>query len=158
MTVVLSDSPSPLSASRRAGSDAPYQHEPASNLWIALVSGVVVTGIMLNHPDWFSHGRESVRQIKGRLEAKWITGAGATVQKLEVVKFLRRAHAIKGAVGEFRIEEAVCDVSFKGPGYSAILNDLHKDRDSGRGWSLIIDLSVVLMVWSPSSARYCSLS
>jgi hypothetical protein len=58
-------------------------------------------------------------------------------------------------------------VSFKGPGYAAdafvdrdkdtyelvetrngfvaVLNDLHKGRDAGPGWSLLIDVSAVLL-------------
>lgn len=60
-----------------------------------------------------------------------------------------------------------CEVSFKGPGYSAdafidratgkyeltenrmglvaILNDLHKGRDSGKPWAVVIDISAILL-------------
>ncbi len=31
-------------------------------------------------------------------------------------------------------------------GFAAILNDLHKGRDTGRVWSAVIDLSAILMV------------
>ena len=30
-------------------------------------------------------------------------------------------------------------------GWVAVLNDLHKGRDSGRGWSVVIDVSAVLL-------------
>ena len=75
------------------------------------------------------------------------------VAKLEVVEHLRSAHAIRGAVAEFRVDEAECLVTFKGPGYAAdafidretgrydvsqtshgfiaVVNDLHKGRDTG---------------------------
>jgi hypothetical protein len=65
------------------------------------------------------------------------------------------------------IEEDDCLVSFKGPGYSAdasisrkdgkfqiselrmglvaVLNDLHKGRDTGKGWSWLIDVSAVFL-------------
>ncbi|RZJ58609.1 MAG: hypothetical protein EOO55_00150 [Hymenobacter sp.] len=65
------------------------------------------------------------------------------------------------------LEDDQCAVSFKGPGYSAdalinrpdgkfelteqrlglvaVLNDLHKGRDSGPGWSLVIDVSAVFL-------------
>jgi hypothetical protein len=145
-----------------------WLHIYLSMISFAILFFFAVTGLTLNHADWFSHGKERVRQTKGKMDARWMTGADASVQKLEVVEFLRHAHGIKGAVGDFRIEETQCDVSFKGPGYSAdaiikrdtgdyemtetrmgfvaIINDLHKGRDSGRGWSLIIDISAVLMV------------
>ena len=31
-------------------------------------------------------------------------------------------------------------------GFFAVINDLHKGRDTGPGWSLIVDLSAVLMI------------
>ena len=88
--------------------------------------------------------------------------------KLEVVEQLRRAHGVKGLVAEFRIEDGNCSIAFKGPGYAAeaiivratgryelletrmgfvaIINDLHKGRDTGAGWSVVVDLSAVLMI------------
>ena len=64
-------------------------------------------------------------------------------------------------------DEAECTVSFKGPGYSAdafidresgryqlsqsyqgfiaVINDLHKGRDTGKAWSVVIDVSAVIL-------------
>ncbi len=89
------------------------------------------------------------------------------VAKLEVVEHLRGAHGIRGALAEFRAEETECLVTFKGPGYAAdafidresgrynvsqtyhgflaVINDLHKGRDTGPAWSALIDVSAVLM-------------
>lgn len=88
--------------------------------------------------------------------------------KDHIIAFLRRQHHVRGEVSEFRSDELECVVAFKGPGYSAdatidrqtgkyhltqsrhglvaVINDLHKGRDSGAAWSLVIDLSAVLMV------------
>src|SRR5205085_10216013 len=104
---------------RHAAAFFRWLHIYLSMISFAIVFFFAVTGLTLNHADWFSHGKESVKQLQGKLDAKWTVGANASVQKLEVVEFLRRAHGIKGAVSEFRIEETQCDVSFKGPGYSA---------------------------------------
>jgi hypothetical protein len=90
------------------------------------------------------------------------------VAKLEIVEHLRSAHGIRGAVSEFRIDHAEILVLFKGPGYAAdsvidrrtgrytitqtvmgavaVINDLHKGRDSGPAWSLLIDVTALLMV------------
>lgn len=90
--------------------------------------------------------------------------------RLSVVEFLRNHHGIHGALSEFRIDETECIVVFKGPGYAAdafvdrttgtyeltvaqmgsvaILNDLHKGRDSGPAWSILIDVSAILMTIS----------
>jgi uncharacterized protein len=89
------------------------------------------------------------------------------VAKLEVVEHLRKAHGIHGAVAYFRVDENECMVSFKGPGYAAdafidrasghynvsqtqhgfvaVINDLHKGRDTGPAWSAVIDISAVIL-------------
>ena len=144
------------------------------HIYVSMVSfGVVfffaVTGITLNHADWFYGDRQATTQRRGKLEPKWVApGEAGTVAKLEVVEYLRRQHGVKGFVGEFRIEDGQCAVAFKGPGYAAdatidratgayeltetrmgfvaVINDLHKGRDTGAGWSLVVDLSAALLV------------
>ena len=129
----------------------------------AIVFFFAATGFTLNHQDWFTRQQKTV-QSHGALDSRWVKG---TVDKLQVVEFLRRKEGLHGAVDDFRIEDSQCSVSFKGPGYEAdvvieraagsyditkthaglvaILNDLHKGRDSGRIWSNIIDVSAILM-------------
>ena len=97
------------------------------------------------------------------------TDAARQVAKLEVVEHLRKAHGIRGALVEFRTDERECMVTFKGPGYAAdafidratgqydltesshgfiaIVNDLHKGRDTGKAWSVLIDVSAGLMTF-----------
>ena len=80
---------------------------------------------------------------------------------------MRKAHGIHGALADFQIDELECLVAFKGPGYSAdafidretgrynltetfrgwltVINDLHKGRDTGPAWSVVIDISAVLL-------------
>jgi hypothetical protein len=74
---------------------------------------------------------------------------------------------VKSALSDFHVEDSRCEVSFKGSGYTAdafidretgkyaltitrngivaVLNDLHKGRDTGTVWSYIIDASASLM-------------
>jgi uncharacterized protein len=140
-----------------------------------------VTGITLNHPDWFFSGAESRHEAEGELSPKWLhaqapaaVDSGAAeperqVSKLEIVEHLRNAHKIHGALADFRVDEGECIVSFKGPGYAAdafierdtghyrltetshgfiaMINDLHKGRDTGPVWSILIDVSAVLMTF-----------
>ena len=123
------------------------------------------TGITLNHTEWFGN-RQSVTQRKGNVDLNWLKGKD--VAKLEIVEHLR-ATGVKGALSDFRIDSGQIGVSFKGPAYTAdafidretgkydltetrmgfvaVINDLHKGRDSGRAWSLVIDLSAALMVF-----------
>jgi hypothetical protein len=89
------------------------------------------------------------------------------VDKLQVVEHLRNTHGVRGALAEFRVDESECTVTFRGPGYSAdsfvdretgrytltqtsqgfvaVINDLHKGRDTGPAWSALIDVSAVAM-------------
>lgn len=156
---------------RQIASASRWLHIYLSMASFAILFFFAVTGLTLNHAEWFS-SRPKTAQQKGKVESKWVKPAeGAAdpnaVAKLEVVEYLRRTHGIKGALSDFRIEDAQCSVSFKGPGYTAdvfinrdtgeydltetrmgfvaIINDLHKGRDTGRSWSYIIDISAVLM-------------
>ena len=154
---------------RRSASLFRWLHIYVSMVSFGILFFFAVTGLTLNHAEgWFAETPKTTQQ-KGELAVKWVAGGpAANVAKLEVVEFMRRAHGVKGLVGEFRIEDAQCAVSFKGPGYMAealidrasgryelaetrmgliaIINDLHKGRDSGPGWSVIVDLSAILMV------------
>jgi hypothetical protein len=143
------------------------------HVYLSMVSFAVVlffaaTGLTLNHPDWFGEHERTVR-YQGAVGAALLhEGGGGQPDKLGIVEFLRQAHAIKGAVSEFRVEDGQVSVSFKGPGYMAdgfierdsgkyelvetrngfvaVINDLHKGRDTGKVWSGVIDASAILLV------------
>ena len=91
----------------------------------------------------------------------------AQVAKLEIVEHLRKTHGVRGALADFRVDDSECMVSFKGAGYAAdafidresghynltqtshgfiaVINDLHKGRDTGPIWSAVIDISAVVL-------------
>ena len=154
---------------RRSASFSRWLHTYVSLVSFGILFFFAVTGLTLNHAEWFFGDRVRAVQHHGQLEKKWVAPGDATVvAKLEVVEHLRRTHGAKGLVSEFQIEETKCTVGFKGPGYTAdatidratgtyefsetrmgfiaIINDLHKGRDTGPGWSLVVDLSAVLMI------------
>jgi hypothetical protein len=142
------------------------------HIYLSMVSFAVllffaVTGLTLIHQEWFS-AQQRTNQYKGNLDPKWMKTANAEgVAKLEIVERLRQVHHITAALSDFRVEESQCAVSFKGPGYSAdafidratggyelteirmgvfaVLNDLHKGRDTGSSWATVIDISAILM-------------
>lgn len=142
------------------------------HIYLSMVSFVVVlffavTGLTLNHADWF--GDQSITtDVKGKLTPAWINPTDtARIAKLDIVEYLRKTHGISGGVTDFRIDNRQCAVSFRGPGYAAdatidrpagtyqltetrmglvaIMNDLHKGRDTGRSWSWVIDASAIFM-------------
>lgn len=124
------------------------------------------TGITLNHPPW-TDGQQTVRQYDGKIDSAWVA-VDSAVNELQVVEYFRNAYGIKARVSDFVSDETECTVSFKGPGYAAdvfidretatyqmtitqygviaIMNDLHKGRDSGGAWAWLIDISAVLMI------------
>lgn len=151
---------------RRLASLSRWLHIYLSMASFAILLFFAVTGLTLNHAERFS-AAPRIAQIKGKVEINWIKAEDAAVDRLAVVEYLRQAHGIKGALSDFRLDESQVSVSFKGPGYAAdafinretgeyeltetrsglvaILNDLHKGRDTGRTWSWLIDASAVLM-------------
>jgi uncharacterized protein len=154
---------------RRLAKATRWLHIYGSMASFTVVLFFAVTGITLNHQDWFA-GQQVTTAARGTLNAAWLkTGDAAGMDKLAVVEFLRTTHGLHGAVSDFRIDDAQADVAFKGPGYSAdividrasgqydltqvtmgfaaIVNDLHKGRDTGGGWRVGIDVAAGLLVF-----------
>ncbi len=144
------------------------------HIYLSMVSFAVVlffsfTGLTLNHPSWLGGDKQVNIKNKGTLNVNWVNNPDTNkMAKLEIVEFLRKTHHVKGYVSEIRIDEAEVSVTLKGPAYSAdafidrktgkyelseikmgvvaIMNDLHKGRDSGSGWGWIIDISAVFLI------------
>ncbi|MBZ5661988.1 MAG: PepSY-associated TM helix domain-containing protein [Acidobacteriia bacterium] len=152
---------------RRFAHLARWLHTYLSMLSFALLLFFAVTGLTLNHAEWFdSHERPA--EFHGTLNKAWVnTSDPAAVAKDEIVGYFRTTHRTKGALSDFHVDGDQCEVLFKGPGYEAdatidratgkydltispfslvaLLNDLHKGRDTGKKWSAVIDFSAVLM-------------
>ncbi len=146
-----------------------WLHIYASLIGLMTVLFFGATGLTLNHPQWFDTGYQAVREDTGKIEKSLIAGDAAETKKLEIVEFLRAQHGIHAALKDFQVDEYQLNVSFAGPaytadisidretaeyqfnelrlGFTAIINDLHKGRDSGPAWSLFIDVSAVLLVF-----------
>jgi hypothetical protein len=142
------------------------------HVYLSMVSFIVVlffavSGLTLNHADWFD-GKQVEKKSKGNIPVTWVNTHDTTqIKKLEIVELFRKNYGIKGYVSDFLIQDGQCSVSFKGPGYSAdafinrkdgnfqltelrfglvaVLNDLHKGRDSGKGWGWVIDISAFFL-------------
>lgn len=167
------------SLNARLAAAARWLHLYLSMLGLFALLSFSVTGITLNHADWFSTGARKTQEIEGQVEVGWLRHPATEpatsnsvdparfVARLEVVEFLRSKHSIRGAVASFDIDDLECAIVFKGPGHAtdvfidretgkyrmtvtnhgliAILNDLHKGRDTGEAWSLVIDISAVVL-------------
>lgn len=133
----------------------------------AVVLFFAVTGLTLNHAEYFSHG-EVVKNLNGSLSAKEM-GPKDHPDTLAIVEHIRNTDHVHGAVNteDLRVDDDQITFSFRGPGYSAdttvdratgkyqvvetkagfvaVINDLHKGRDSGKVWSWVIDASAILL-------------
>lgn len=151
---------------RRIAKSARWLHIYGSMVSLAVVLFFSATGILLNHPQWFA-GQVRTVERSGAMATAWTAGETDAVARLEIVEFLRSNQGIAGAVGDFRVDEREVSIAFRRPGYTAdvfvdretgrytlsetrqglaaVLNDLHKGRDSGGAWKFVIDVSAGLL-------------
>lgn len=146
-----------------------WVHIYVSMLCFAALMFFAVTGITLNHPTWLGGSEQNVSDYEGDLPPEIADlVAGETIEKLAIAEWFRSKFSLRGRVAEFEVDEYECMIVFKGPGYSAdvfvdrelktymltvtqaslvaVLNDLHKGRDSGTAWKWLIDISALVMV------------
>jgi hypothetical protein len=153
---------------RRVAKYSRWLHIYVSMTSFVIVLFFAVTGWTLNHPDKFG-GLERRRQAVGSIDAKLTNTGGVEPAKREIVDALRRDQHVGGALSDFRVDDELISVAFKGPGYIAdasvdrrtgkyefsesrlgavaMLNDLHKGRDSGSTWKFLIDVSAGLLTF-----------
>jgi hypothetical protein len=142
-----------------------WLHIYLSMVSFAVVLFFAVTGLTLNHAEAFSHG-EVVKNLSGSLTMREM-GSKEHPDTLSIVEHIRNTDKVHGAVSDLRVEDDQISFSFRGPGYSAdttvnradgtysvvetragfvaVINDLHKGRDTGTVWSWVIDASAVLL-------------
>jgi hypothetical protein len=133
-----------------------------------LVFFFAATGLTLNHPDWFASVQKTAVLHGVADKALLHTQNADGADKLGLVEMLRSHDHAQGAVSDFRADDSQVSISFRAPGYTAdafidrdtgkyditivrdsfvaVINDLHKGRDSGKTWSLFIDVSAVLLI------------
>jgi hypothetical protein len=89
-----------------------WLHIYVSMISFAIVLFFSVTGLTLNHPDYFA-GEMKETHEKGQMNVTWVNLVDTVkIAKLEIVELLRKQYGIKAPVTEFRIEEEQCAISF----------------------------------------------
>jgi uncharacterized protein len=156
-----------LARKRRLAALFRWLHIYLSMVSFAIVLFFAVTGLTLNHADMFQHQIHAITE-KGKMNAAWTNSTDTNkIDKLHIVEYLRETHGIRAALGDLGIDDSQIRVSFKGPGCDAdafinrdngayeltttsagfvgLINDLHKGRDTGKIWPIVIDVSAVLL-------------
>ncbi len=122
-----------------------------------------VTGLILNHEAAFVSDEGDLKEIRGVIPPALL----AEPDRLMVVETLRSEFGALGAVTTFDAEAEAVRVELRGPGRRTEaeidratgmttvtverrgmiirLDDLHRGKDSGRAWSLVLDISSVLL-------------
>ncbi len=149
---------------RRTAHWSRWLHLYLSMVSFAILLFFAITGLTLNHQSAFSSVAPPKRYT-GSLDASWMKAPEA--HKADIVRTFRSRHGIKADLSDFRVDDDQVQISFKGPGYSAdgfadrrsgkyelnenrlglvaVVNDLHKGRDTGKAWAVVIDVSAILM-------------
>jgi hypothetical protein len=134
------------------------------SLLVVLFFGV--TGVTLNHPSWTFGDESNLQTYSGTLPSTAVVDGA--VEFLVVSEFVREEHGVKGSVADFGLVQDEGSISYRAPGYAAelvfdagastygltvqqegfvaVMNDLHKGRDSSGMWRVVIDVSGGLLV------------
>ncbi len=141
---------------------ARWLHLYLSMLSFGILLFFAVTGLTLNHADWFSAAVRT-RQVNGRVAPNLLDPSS----KPALIQAIRTNQHLHGAVDDVRTDDTSVSFTFKAPGYSAdvsidrpagtysvtevrngavaVLNDLHKGHDAGKAWGWLIDASAILL-------------
>lgn len=147
-----------------------------SRLWHAYLSAFAflalifftLTGILLNHPDWFA-GQPAATEKEIELPLADIAEAQASAIPGETLAALVARHAalkgsfksaeiadgaalirLEGAFGASDIEidltSGHADVAVQPHSFVTLMGDLHKGKDTGGVWRALIDITGVLIL------------
>lgn len=157
---------------RRVFSACRLIHVWLSTLALTLLLFFCVTGVLLNHLDWFEsrgpHWREEhtlpapvARQLRALpatppaallpfIEARTGLSDPAKVTYDRDLGEVTFDFAVPAgyAFATVLIEDGLVEVEYQQGTTLAILNDLHKGRHSGAAWSWVIDVSALLIGFS----------
>jgi hypothetical protein len=146
---------------------ARWFHVYSSMIAFLLIFFFGITGITLNHPTWTFGSDIQMSTVEGQLPFS-PTFADNTADYLTISEFARSELGVSGSVDSFETTNGTIGITYRNPGYGAdlfvdavdgtyqlnveqqgwvaVLNDLHKGRDSGSTWSWVIDVSAAFLV------------
>jgi hypothetical protein len=144
-------------------------HVYVSMALLTLLLFFSVTGITLNHPEWFSEHQAHIEEVELTVDLKLINTPPLSLQQItQVVAVVEQELSISltNAVIESTSDELFFSIKKAGQntaitldlasgelffertdyGLWALLNDLHKGRNTSVFWGWIIDIASVLCI------------
>jgi len=141
-------------------------HIYLSMLGLLVILFFSVTGIMLNHEEWFGFAEPRVSKSEGTLPAALLREP----DKLGIVEKLRKDFGATGALDSFDVHDDQLALVFKSPGrrteaaitradgraevsiethgFAGRFVELHRGTDAGPAWRLVIDATAILLLLS----------
>jgi hypothetical protein len=164
-----------LRVSKSSLSFARIIHVYVSMALLLLMLFFAVTGITLNHPNWFSQADQEPKREQVPIPAYLLpVNAQDSQWRLAAGHWLKSEWAMDMASAD--IDEDEISLVSKGPGtyrsltldlldsqayvetldygVVAVVNDLHKGRNTGTAWAWILDLSAVLIILFSLTGAY----
>ena len=151
-------------------------HVYTSMVALLVVLFFAITGITLNHPAWTFGDGTDTETVTGTFPFDTqLTAADGTegdVDFLSISEYVRVNYDVRGDVDSFEATSTANSnegsITFENPGYSAdlffdvetgefeltveqqgwvaVMNDLHKGRDTGSAWKWVIDVAAGFLV------------
>jgi len=144
-------------------------HVYVSMALLTLLLFFSVTGITLNHPEWFSENQADIEEIELAVDLQLINNPPLSLEQItQVVAVVEQelALSLTNAVIESTSDELFFSIKKAGEntaitldlssgelffertdyGLWALLNDLHKGRNTSAFWGWIIDITSVLCI------------
>lgn len=144
-------------------------HVYVSMALLTLLLFFSVTGITLNHPEWFSESQADIEEVELAVDLKLINNPPLSLEQItQVVAVVEQelVLSLANAVIESSRDELFLSIKKAGENTSitldlasgelffertdyglwALLNDLHKGRNTSAFWGWIIDITSVLCI------------
>jgi hypothetical protein len=144
-------------------------HVYVSMALLTLLLFFSVTGITLNHPEWFSENQADIEEVELAVDLKLINNPPLSLEQItQVVAVVEQelVLSLANAVIESSRDELFLSIKKAGENTSitldlasgelffertdyglwALLNDLHKGRNTSAFWGWIIDITSVLCI------------
>ena len=141
-------------------------HIYLSMLGLLVILFFSITGIMLNHEEWFGFAEPRIRKTEGTLPAALLLAP----DKLGIVEKLRKDFGATGALDSFEVRDDELALVFKSPGrrteatitradghaevsiethgFAGRFVELHRGTEAGPAWRLVIDATAILLLLS----------
>lgn len=142
-----------------------WLHTYTSMIALVLVLFFGLTGLTLNHPSWTLGSTPSMRSEAGTLPSGW---DAQPPDLLGISEYVRTTYGIHQPITDHSTSAGQGQISYRGPGYAAdltfsttdgsyqltieeqgflaVMNDLHKGRETNGSWSWVIDVAAVFLV------------